>query len=268
MEQLRIIDLKTLRLLLHSHFCGLHMAVLLLQGNDMLKSSLYTSFFVVLSVYCLFLSSLRINVKNRKDFFVESLLVVLRIAILICSSIYLKKCIGDFLGYQEDTHIWEILYSKLTNFKNFHTLLYTCSTVFDFLPLDSVKKLIYSFLIPFATLGVINVVRTWFMDAFYKYKQDKTTIDKKKEAEDTSSDEDSGIDTEVKQDKLKEKEMEIKDGFMCFLNHLRIDPAIFYNISQMIVYGVMAALVMRLKLLFVPQMCVVSSLMMNKQYYR
>ncbi|KOB75149.1 Dpy-19-like protein 1, partial [Operophtera brumata] len=282
MEQLRIIDLKTLCILLHSHFCGLHMAVLILQGNDMLKSSLYTSLFLVISAYCLFFSSLRVKVENRTDLLVESWLVVLRIAIVLCASMYLKKFISDFLEVEEDSHIWDILYSKFTNYKNFHASLYTCSDVFDFMPFSSVKKLFFSFLIPFVVLSIVNMVKSWIINALNKSKlqendENKSTDDKKEtdlqetDKESNTSDEDSGIEnTEVRTHDLDlinkriSSGIETKDKLVLFLSNLSIEPAIFYNISQMLVYGVMAALVMRLKLLFVPQMCVVSALMLNK----
>lgn len=284
MEQLKIINLKTLCILLHSHFCGLHLAVLLLQGNDMLKSSLYASFFLVLSFYCLFFSSLRVKVQNRLDLFFESLLVILRIGLVVCASFYLKKVISDFLGIEEDSHIWDILYSKFTDFNNFHTSLYTCSEVFDYLPLKSVQKLFFSFLIPYALISLMNIVSYWFGNAFHGYKKDQIEIEKENNTidKDNQSDgEDSGIDnTETihnrnKHDlncinkgiKCKER-TKTKDKVVCFLRNLNIEPAIFYNVSQMVVYGVMAVLVMRLKLLFVPQLIVVSSLVLNKKYYR
>lgn len=286
MEQLRIIHLKTLCILLHSHFCGLHMAVLILQGNDMLKSSLYTSLFLVISVYCLFFSSLRVKVENRMDLLVESWLVLLRIAIVLCASFYLKKLISDFLEVEEDSHIWDILYSKFTNYKNFHTLLYTCSDVFDFMPFNSIKKLIFSLLIPFVVLGILNNVESWVNSGKNSDTVDNKSIDninddqketdnKETDKESNTSDEDSGIEnTEVKTNDLDiinsgiSSGIENEDWLVRFLRNLTIEPAIFYNISQMIVYGVMAALVMRLKLLFVPQMCVLSALMMNKNDYK
>lgn len=288
MEQLRIIDIKALCIFLHSHFCGLHMAVLLLQGNDMLKSSLYTSFFLIVSAYCLFFSTFRIKVQNRMDLFVEAWLVLLRIAIATVASLYLKKIISNFLDVQEDSHIWDILYSKLTNFKTFHTLIYTCTEVFDFLPFSTIQKLLRSCLIPFATLGIVNVCHFWISNTVKECKKEIEEKHNKVEKDGDISDEsDSGIensDTKSIKDKvvtdLDLLDEEIKSKIECkenisvktdllilFLKNLRVDPGVFYSISQMVVFGVMAVFVMRLKLLFVPQMCVVSSLMMNSNFY-
>lgn len=251
----------------------------------MLKSSLYASFFVIVSTYCLFFSSLRVKVHNRVDLFVELWLILLRIAIVVLAAFYLKKMISNFLEVEEDSHVWDILYSKFTNFKTFHTLIYTCAVVFDFLPWSSIKKLFKSFLIPFAALSILNVCNRWITDAVEDCRKeidDRTrTIEKESNISDES---DSGVensDSKLNQRKpvtdldVVDKEIKSKfeendkedDVFLMFLRRIKAEPAIFYNISQMAVFGVMAALIMRLKFLFTTQLCVVSSLMMNTSYY-
>ncbi|XP_052754448.1 probable C-mannosyltransferase DPY19L1 [Galleria mellonella] len=278
MEQLRIIDVKSLCVFLHSHFCGLHMAVLLLQGNDMLKSSLFASFFLVVSAYCLFFSSLRVKVQNRLDLLVEAWLVVLRIAIVVCASFYLKKVISDFLEVQEDSHIWDILYSKFSDYKTFHTLIYTCSEVFDFLPWSSIKNMLHSFLIPFALINILNVCNYWLCNALSASRKREMEDNRVKTEKDSQEDtDDSGIENNAEIIKKEGTDKKVGtvddqsdagiDNVVFFLKHLNIDAAIFYNISQMAVYGVMAALVMRLKLLFTTQLCVLSSLLMSTKYY-
>uniref|UniRef100_A0A2H1VG96 SFRICE_004681 n=1 Tax=Spodoptera frugiperda TaxID=7108 RepID=A0A2H1VG96_SPOFR len=282
MEQFRIIDVKALCIFLHSHFCGLHMAVLLLQGNDMLKSSLYASYFVIVSAYCLFFSSLRLKVQNRVDLFVEIWLIFLRIAIVTLAAFYLKKVLSNFLNVEEDSHVWDILYSKFTNFKSFHTLIYTCTAVFDFLPWSSIQKMFKSFLIPFAILSVANMCNYWVSNAVDSCEKEIDDRSSKKDKDGDISDEsDSGIEnSDLKKDKnvtdldvidkeikSKVEEEETSDVLILVLRHIKAEPAIFYNISQMFVYGVMAALVMRLKLLFTTHLCIVAGIMMNSKYY-
>lgn len=250
--------------MLQSHFCGLHTAVLLLQGNDMLKSSLYASLFIVLAIYCLFLGSAPVKIRSRMDLLLESCLVILRIGLVASSSIFLKKLISYILDSNDDTHVWDLLRSKFTNYRNFHTQLYTCSDVFDFLPMSSVIKLCFSLLIPFVLLSILNLVLAYYDDiANYTYiVRYFTAIERERIYENEL------VHREVTQTDLDNTNSEVpKDQLIYLLNKLTIDAAIFFNVAQMIVYGVMAALVMRLKLLFVPQMCVVSALMMNKKYY-
>lgn len=285
MEQFRVIDMKSLCVFLHSHLCGLHMAILLLQANDMLKSSLYSALFIVVSIYCLIFSSFRIKINSRTDLLVESWLIFLRIAIVTVSSIYIKKIISNFLETKEDTHIWDILYSKFTDFKSFHTLIYTCSEVFDFLPWSSVKKLFKTCLIPFATLSILNVCHYWKAEALNLCEKEMEDKSFATERDGNISDESDGgiensdklikkkcvtdldvIDKDIKT-KINEHVDGGKDFLLLFLKNLKLDPGIFYSVSQMVVFGIMAALVMRLKLLFVTQLCVVSSLMMNLNYY-
>jgi C-mannosyltransferase DPY19L len=247
------------------------MAVLLLQGNDMLKSSLYTSFFIAVSAYCLFFSNLRIKVQNRLDFFVEAWLVALRIGIALTSAVYLKKIISDFLGTQEDSHIWDLLFSKFSSeYSNFHTLLYTCSSAYNFLPMDTILDLSKTTLIPIVLLSIALVANRWIQNGFSKEEREEelTPID-------NQDDEDSGIenaDSKLKKRKKQKKketiDKEAKDEWLEFLNRLNVEPDVFYCVAQLFVYGVMAGLVMRLKLLFVTQLCIVSGLLVNTKYYK
>ncbi|KAG6463175.1 hypothetical protein O3G_MSEX013716 [Manduca sexta] len=261
MEQLRIIDLKSLCIFLHSHFGGLHMAILLLQGNDMLKSSLYSSLFLVVSAYCLFFSSLRIKVKTNWDLVVEAWLILLRLSIILLASVYLKQLICDFLELKEDAHVWEILYSKFTNFKNFHTMLYTCSAVFDFMPLKTVFKLCKSLLIPTTVFAIANVCNYVLRNAYNDWTKEMNKPEKDSNIEDS----DSGIEnSDRKDEKCNSEEL---GSVVVLARCVKVDPAVVFNVAQLVAYALLAALVMRLKLLLVPQMCIVSSLLMNHNYY-
>ena len=246
----------------------------------MLKTSLYTSFFAIISIYCLLFSTFRINIKNKLDFFVETWLVILRLLLAVTSSLYLKKVLCDFLEVQDDSHVWDILYSKISDYKTFHTLIYTCSEVFDFLPLKSVRNMSKSLLIPVVLLICVNVGSYWASTAVSKCKKEVNDLVKEEETE--VDDDDSGIENNSESVKNKiRKDMdvilssfnskmkkldEMTNVELFFLKNLYIEPAIFYNLSQMFVFGVMAALVMRLKLLFTTQMCLVFSLIANRNY--
>lgn len=62
---------------------------------------------------------------------------------------------------------------------------------------------------------------------------------------------------------VKEKEKPPRDELLEFLMNLKIDAGIFYNVSQMVAFMIMAVMIMRLKLLFVPHMCLVASLVVT-----
>ncbi|XP_013143702.1 PREDICTED: probable C-mannosyltransferase DPY19L1 [Papilio polytes] len=250
MEQFYIIETKVLSIFLHSHFCGLHMAILFLQGNDMLKSSMYTSSFVVIFVYCLFFSSMRISIKNTTDIILESHLIVFRFICVGFATIYLKIFIGNFLEVEDDSHIWDMLFSKFsTEYRNFHTLIYTCTDVFDFLPFSSIENMFNTFLIPFIIVIICNIVKKTYDNAVIQ--------------RDIENHKDSNKDSEDKSEKTDSNK-----GVLDILIYVKLDPALFYNFSLMMLYWVFALFVMRLKLLLATQMCLLSSLMVTKKYYR
>lgn len=72
------------------------------------------------------------------------------------------------LNSNDDGHVFDILLSKLTNYKNFHTMLYTCSTEFDFLQFETYESIIRTMLLPTVTLSVILILYYWYR-SFKKY---------------------------------------------------------------------------------------------------
>lgn len=247
----------------------------------MLKTSIYTAHFAVVSIYCVFFSSFRIDVTNRLTLMLETLFVILRILCVVVCTVFVKNFVSSLLGVEADNHVWEILLSKFTEYKTFHSMLYTCSAVFDFMSVQTWNDLFCSGLIPMTLACCIQSVLQWFRkakDAVVNEKQvwraRKKTAKNGGVEEKEISDNDSGIENvEVKNGEEESDNKEVtkdakskkktKDALLIFLSKLEIDPGVFYNISQMAVFGVLAAIVMRLKLLFVPHMSILSSLLMN-----
>ncbi|OQR75628.1 protein dpy-191-like [Tropilaelaps mercedesae] len=50
----------------------------------------------------------------------------------------------------DDSHIWNILRAKLSDYKDFHTMLYTCAPEFNFLKIDYLESLWPTLLVPLA----------------------------------------------------------------------------------------------------------------------
>lgn len=44
---------------------------------------------------------------------------------------------------------------------------------------------------------------------------------------------------------------------------MNVDPAVWYNVGQTVIYGIMAMGIMRLKLFFTPHLCIIAALIAN-----
>ena len=56
-----------------------------------------------------------------------------------------------------------------------------------------------------------------------------------------------------------------KNGITNSQENLEIDPIMCYHILQTVAFGLMATIIMRLKLFFTPQLCILSALLQNKK---
>lgn len=210
----------TLHSILVAQVIGLLHAVVLMFGNEMLFTSWLFS--------CL-LSALLLTLP------LDSLLSSFSPLLRIISSVFLffglmvifKISIAKAFLIQDDAHVFEILKSKFTDFKNFHTLLYTCAVEFDFLGWEMPFKTTLTLLIPSAVLAVFLFLVTFLHFFWRRFIFPQTT--------DT-------IGTE------------------------KVDPAALYNILQTAAYMVMAVLIMRLKLFLTPHLCVLTSFLCSAKY--
>ena len=157
----------------------------------------------------------------------------MQLAFLFISSVASKMEISRLMGVEDDSHILNILKSKVTNYTDFHTLLYTCSAEFDFMPKDTVFKLCETLLLP----CVVLICSSFITSTLITIKNNLVKrIDEKKDAL-----------TPVWTD---------------------VDPGVIFNLLLLVVYGVMAGFIMRLKLFLTPQMCIFVSLLSTRRYWR
>ncbi|XP_066597344.1 protein C-mannosyl-transferase DPY19L1 isoform X2 [Prorops nasuta] len=61
-----------------------------------------------------------------------------------------------------DSHIYNLLASKLEDYRDFHTMLYTCSAEFDFLQYKTFETLVKTYLLPTAILSGILALYYWY----------------------------------------------------------------------------------------------------------
>ncbi|XP_064461159.1 protein C-mannosyl-transferase DPY19L1-like [Ornithodoros turicata] len=152
---LQQIPLDRLRSLIVHYAVALVIANILLFQNEMLLTSLYASFLlsaiVVIKMFALYSNKLKKQcVSHWEALALPTVVVVL--------SIVVKLAFSRLLGVASDVHIWNILLSKMTRYKDFHTMLYTCAPEFDFLNLSTVLSLTWTLLIPSSIICCLSCV--------------------------------------------------------------------------------------------------------------
>merc|ERR1719483_1252771 len=116
-------------------------------GNEMLFTSWMFSCLLSALLLTLLLDSFLTSFSNI-------LRMVLSIILFLGATIVFKFCIAKAFFIQDDAHIFEILKSKFSEFKNFHTLLYTCAVEFDFLGWEMPLKTTQTLLLPSALVSL------------------------------------------------------------------------------------------------------------------
>lgn len=124
---------------------------LLLQGSHFILSSH--------AVTCAF-SSLCIIGLNRWMTRLKPIPVTMfvEVVLLLLGTFGLKALISRALGTQDDAHIVALIWSKLTSYEDFYTLLYTCAPEFDFLPPSYVWSISGTLLFPISCLAVFLII--------------------------------------------------------------------------------------------------------------
>ncbi|XP_046432043.1 C-mannosyltransferase dpy-19 isoform X1 [Neodiprion virginianus] len=81
----------------------------------------------------------------------------------VVSTIFGMQFLKFFLlNSDDDAHVFDILLSKFTNYKTFHTMLYTCSSEFDFLGYDTYEAIVKTFLLPTVIMSGVLVLYYWY----------------------------------------------------------------------------------------------------------
>jgi C-mannosyltransferase DPY19L len=208
--------------IIKAHSLSLIICYVLMFANTMLMTSLFAS--VLGSIWLLlFIDSyiLKMYQLNSNRIIIKCFITIVNV-LLICFLIFITKeyVLKWTFQVEDDSHIWDILKSKLDNrLHTFDTRLYTCAKEFDFLETETFIKLTKTFLLPFALINFGFYVCKLIIDYFTEKTCD-------------FDDENQGV--------------------------------IVYNIFQMIAFQLMAYLIMRLKLFWVPHLCIFVSLFGNE----
>ncbi|KAI8792670.1 C-mannosyltransferase DPY19L1 [Biomphalaria glabrata] len=228
---LQYISIETFKVFLKGQTVGLLSSFVLLFGNEMLLTSFFAS--TLLAAWVLVVGNpFFTRFKNQLAiFFWQS-------GTFVIGTLVLKLFIGKMLILEDDAHIGEILKSKFTSFKNFHTMLYTCAKEFDFIEQETIWKLLQTLVLPSAVFAFVAV-------AFHLLRNE---IQFFKESKGTSSESTTQTKHSVVQ---KEKE----------------DAELVYHSLQLLAFTAMALLIMRLKLFWTPHLCLYTSLLASKHIF-
>ena len=236
-------------------------AVLLLFANEMLLTSFYACGIMVILGMILFVPSFSMNhnegLKLKSMIFHAILIVsgtlILRLAISTLigsksdvSSFYSFNLV--FLGldyfYFLQAHIFNLLKSKLTSYRDFHTLLYICAAEFDFLSTTTLYQLSSTLLLPsvYMSLGLVALYAMGLLENVPVPKRHVAPSKKTREPR---------------------KEKEVKKEVVSELR--KVDPAVLYNVLQLAAFVIMTSLFMRLKLFMSPHLCLTAALLASRK---
>ncbi|KAM3928896.1 protein C-mannosyl-transferase DPY19L1 [Leptodactylus fuscus] len=210
--------------ILYTHMVSLGLCFILMFGNSMLLTSYYASSLVVICV-----------IARMKDFFKLELMTllgwILQVLVWILGTVALKALTSTILGVRDDAHIFNILKSKFTSYKDFDTLMYTCAPEFDFMENETPWRYLKTVLLPVVTLVFLTICVRTLQDILSSSRQNNSRGHDKESWKHSTSGE------------------------------------LVYHALQLVAFAVLAILIMRLKLFLTPHMCVMASLLCSRPLF-
>ncbi|KAG9476037.1 hypothetical protein GDO78_002873 [Eleutherodactylus coqui] len=218
------LDSKKFLQVLYSHMVSLGLCFISMFGNSMLLTSYYASSLIVICVIVTFKDFLKLEVMALMSW-------ILQVLVWILGTVALKALTSALLGVTDDAHIFNILKSKFTSYKDFDTLMYTCAPEFDFMENETPWRYLKTLLLPVVLLVFIVICVQAFRDIL--------TLSRQK----TSKGQDNG-----RWERSTSGEL-------------------VYHALQLVAFAVLAILIMRLKLFLTPHMCVMASLLCSRPLF-
>ncbi|KAL3089508.1 hypothetical protein niasHS_006892 [Heterodera schachtii] len=194
------------------------LSLVLLFGNTMLLNSLFFTSLVSLKLILL----LRPFLLRFRSF---SLVFVVHLLLYFIGTFGIKFLLQRLFNFTSDNHVFDLFVAKFTGSHNFHTRLYTCAPEFDFLSLDTIRKLTVSWLLPLAFLSVL-LLSIALIGAALQLRNRQNNPQK--------------------------------------ITNQKTHPEMVFNAIQLGCFVAMALMVMRLKLFATPQLCILCSCALNK----
>lgn len=161
---------------------------------------------------------------------------------------------NEYISSIFQAHIFNLLRSKFTSFRDFHTMLYTCAAEFDFISLSTIYRLSSTLLLPIVYIAVGSV--TLYAAGFGEVTSNSGACQKRTVAS-------------LSMKKQRESRRDLKEIAKSETPPMRkVDAAVQYNILQLLAFIIMAGIIMRLKLFMSPHLCIIASLVASKKVLR
>lgn len=235
---LRFLKQEQISPVLDQIFVGYVISTICQFFNTMLISSMYVAGY--LAFKAVILLDHMVKLSNKMLQFILDVVVFLFIAGLY------KAGSAWVLQLSDDAHIFHILLAKFTDYKDFHTMLYTCSKAFDFIEMETFFKLTLTLLLP-TTLAVLIRLTYVFGATFLPKPQIQ---------------EESVPKHNPKPQKTK-KTAAVAEKTVAKEDTWESHAYLTYHMFQFCCYLGMAVILMRLKLFMTPYMCVLAALVAN-----
>ncbi|KAM3184946.1 hypothetical protein ACTXT7_007379 [Hymenolepis weldensis] len=206
---------------------------------------------------------------NSRTYRCAHLIFLLIMCLLFTIAIRLFLQYGLALDFSDGAHIIDLMKAKLLlSPPTFHTLLYTCAAAFDYLPISTWIKLCQTILLP----GGILAILLTFRQALLPFRSDfsisnkskssqnsksKTSTSKKSVVTTTGKDDSDVTEAEAGASVISSKSRGLQEQILLARTTpiLVADVVSIFVIIQLFAFGLLALLVMRLKLFFTPQLC-------------
>ncbi|BFZ02138.1 hypothetical protein BsWGS_05177 [Bradybaena similaris] len=245
---LKFISSSTFRAILLGQTVGLIGSYLLLFGNEMLLTSFFACSLIATWIVVLLESYFR----TIKSSFCK---ILIQGFVFVTLTLISKFAVGKLLHLEDDAHIGEILMSKFTDFRNFHTMLYTCAKEFDFIEDETLWSLLKTLLIPSAAFTLVAVTYHILVAEL----QGTSIINNKS----VKISENKISDNKITDSKL----IDNRNSAVWKTETCKHDAELVYHTFQMLAFTGMAVMVMRLKLFWTPHLCLYSSLLASPKIF-
>lgn len=179
------------------------------------------------------------------------LVKVIRRLVFTCAGMFIINfAIKILIGLDADQHIFKFITAKfgLAHARDFDVLLYRCHSAFMFLPIQVLRKLTSTLLFPLYTAVVFGLLSVLIVSVFQNWIQESETSSRKKDDNINRPSTSASSSTSPPSPPSSSPPTSI----LC-------RPDLAYHTLQTIPFCLMAFLVVRMKVIWTPHMCVLAA---------